>query len=324
MKFSVVVPCHNAAATIAQTLASIAAQTLLPYEVIVIDDNSTDDSRAQIAECAEESGLPFRIKTVNFACAGAARNAGIAQATGDWIALCDADDIWFPHHLEQAAQVLGDGEDVAYMANHCLRRAGADVPLPDSMRHQIETSGGGKTGAAWLDILVDGFHFGHSTVIYRRDVLREVGGFDENFERQEDLDLWLRMIARGTWAYGARSAMAYRTDTPGSLSKNIVKSECFYLRALLNNRAQFPGAAMQTLLARNTRRALSLAFVDGSRADFRAAYALARPHISPKLRVFYTLAPLFRPLVRGAIRLKRRWVWRNDPAKGVLDFEKSV
>ncbi len=320
MKFSVVVPCHNAATSIGQTLQSIAAQTLAPHEIIVVDDNSTDDSRAQIENC----GVPVQIYKVDFACAGAARNAGIAVATGDWIALCDADDVWFPHHLEQAAQVLRDGNDVAYMANHCLRRAGADESLPDSMRHQIESSGGGRTGATWLDILVEGFHFGHSTVIYRRAVLREAGGFDESFARQEDLDLWLRMIARGTWAYGAQEAMAYRTDTPGSLSKNIVKSEVFYLRALLGNRANFPGAAMQTLLGRSTRRALSLAFVDGSRTDFRAAYVLARLHISPKLRAFYALAPLFRPLVRGAIRLKRRWVWRNNPAKGKLSFEESV
>ena len=320
MKFSVVVPCHNASATVAQTLASIAAQTWAPHEIIVVDDNSTDDSRAQIENC----GVPVRFYRVDFACAGAARNVGIAAATGDWIALCDADDVWFSHHLAQAAQVLGDGDDVSYMANHCLRRADKDEPLPDSMTHRIEASGGGKMGAAWLDILVDGFHFGHSTVIYRRDALREIGGFDESFARQEDLDLWLRMIARGTWAYGAQAAMAYRTDTPGSLSKNIVKSEIFYLRALLRNRANFPGAALQILLNRNTRHALSLAFVDGTRADFRAAYALARPHISPQLRLFYALAPLFRPLVRGAIRLKRRWVWRHDPARGVLNFEESV
>ena len=320
MKFSVVVPCHNAATSIAQTLQSIAAQTLAPHEIIVVVDDCTDDSIAQIVA----SGVKVTLIDTDVRNAGAARNVGIARARGDWIALCDADDVWFPHHLEQAAQVLRGGEDVAYMANHCLRRAGADVLLPDSMRHHIESSGGGRTGAAWLDILVNGFHFGHSTVIYRRDVLQEIGGFDESFARQEDLDLWLRTIARGTWAYGAQGAMAYRTDTPGSLSKNIVKSELFYLRALLNNRAHFPGAAMQTLLGRNTRHALSLAFVDGSRADFRAAYVLALPHISPKLRAFYALAPLFRPIVQGAIRLKRRWVWRNDPAKGALNFEESV
>ena len=314
MKFSVVVPCHNAATTIAQTLQSIAAQTLAPHEIIVIDDDSTDDSRAQIAQ----SGVPVRLCEANVGCAGAARNVGIERASGDWIALCDADDVWFPHHLQQAASVLSGGHDVAYMANHDLCSEAGDAPLPNSMRHRIVESGGGKTGAQWLDILVSGFHFGHSTVIYRREYLEEIGLYDASFERQEDLDLWLRVVASGTWAYGARSAMAYRTDTPGSLSKNVVKSEYFYLRALLKNRAQFCGDAMQTLIARSARRSLSLAFVDGSRADFGTARPLAWPHIALPLRAFYALAPLARPLARGAIRLKRRWVWRHNPRLGAL------
>ena len=323
MKFSVVVPCHNAATTIAQTLQSIAAQTLAPHEIIVVDDSSSDDSRAQIAQFERKSGVAVRVCEANVSGAGAARNIGIERATGDWIALCDADDVWFPHHLQQAAELLRDGSDVAYMADHCLLSDAGESPLPASVAHRINESDGGKSGAQWLDVLAGGFHFGHSTVIYRRQHLEKIGAFDANFERQEDLDLWLRAVASGTWAYGARGAMAYRTDTPGSLSKNVVKSEIFYLRALLGNRALLGGTAMQTLIARSARRALSLAFVDGSRADFRVARALAWPHIAPKLRAFYALAPVARPLLRGAIRLKRRWVWRHAPQKGALHIDKT-
>ena len=307
MKFSVVVPCHNAAATIAETLGSIAAQTYSPHEIIVVDDGSTDDSRAQIAA----SGVEVTLCEAAVFNAGAARNLGITRARGDWIALCDADDLWFPHHLQQAARVLTGGADVAYMANHRMISAAGQSALPVSMRHRNLESGGAKVGAAWLDILVGGFHFGHSTVIYRRETLGQIGVYDPTFERQEDLDLWLRAIRSGSWAYGAQAAMAYRTDTPDSLSKDVVKSEVFYLRALLKNRARFPDANMKILIARSARRALSLAFVDGSRAEFRAARRLARPHISPFLSAFYVLAPLARPLVRAAIRRKRRWVWRH-------------
>ena len=323
MKFSVVVPCYNADTTIAQTLQSIAAQTLAPHEIIIVDDSSRDDSRAQIAQFERNSGVPVRLYQTDAACASAARNLGIAFATGDWIALCDADDVWFPHHLQQAAEILRDGSDVAYMANHCLLSDAGEAPLPASMAHRIERSGGGKTGAQWLDILANGFHFGHSTVIYRRQHLEKIGAFNADFERQEDLDLWLRAVASGTWAYGARSAMAYRTDTPDSLSKNVVKSEIFYLRALLGNRGVLDGAAMQTLISRSARRALSLAFVDGSRADFRAARWWAWPHIAPQLRAFYALTPIARPLVRGAIRLKRRWVWRHNSQTGALHLNET-
>lgn len=309
MKFSVVVPCHNAAATIVQTLQSIAAQILAPHEIIVVDDASTDASRAQIAA----SGVELTLIETDVHDSGTARNLGIARATGDWVALCDADDVWFPHHLEQAAQVLTGGEDVAYMANHCFLLAGEEKPIPDSMRHPIEHSGGGRNGIEWLDLLEQGLHFGHSTVIYRRDLLENNGGFDETFQRQEDLDLWLRAIKCGTWGYGARSAVAYRVDTPGSQTKSVIKSAYFNVRALLKNRESFPVQAMRTLIARNSRHALSLAFVDGSRADFNVLWHMVRPHISPRLRLFYVFARLIRPLARGAIRLKRRWVWRNNP-----------
>ena len=308
MKFSVVVPCHNAAATVAQTLASIAAQTLAPHEIFVIDDASTDDSHAQI----EASGVKVTLISAKVRNAGAARNLGIARASGDWIALCDADDLWFPHHLEQAARILAGGTDVAYMANHVLLDANGESPLPDSIQHRVE-AGGGKTGAQWVELLEGGFHFGHSTVIYRRETLQQIGGFDPKFERQEDLDLWLRAISHGDWAYGAQSAVAYRVDTAGSLSKAVIKSAYFYVPALLNNRAHLDSEALRTLIARNARHALSLAFVDGSRADFSAAWRMARPHISPRLRLVYALARWIRPLARGAIRLKRRWVWRNHP-----------
>lgn len=316
MKFSVVVPCHNAAATIAQTLHSIAAQTLAPHEILVIDDASTDDSRAQI----EASGVEITLVGANVRNAGAARNLGIERASGDWIALCDADDVWSPHHLEQAAQTLEGGDDVAYMANHSLLDADGESPLPDSIKHRVD-AGGGKTGVQWVELLEGGFHFGHSTVIYRRETLQKIGGFDPKFERQEDLDLWLRAISHGAWAYGARSAAAYRVDTAGSLSKAVIKSAYFYMPALLNNRAPLESEALRTLIARNARHALSLAFVDGSRDDFNAAWRMARPHISPRLRAFYALARLIRPLARGAIRLKRRWVWRNNPEVATRHYE---
>ncbi len=316
MQFSVVVPCHNAATSIAQTLQSIAAQTLAPHEIIVVDDASTDDSRAQIAQC----GVPVTLIEADVRNAGAARNLGIERASGDWVALCDADDLWFPHHLQQAAQILSGGDDVAYMANHCLLENGAQLPLPDSMRHRVN-SGGGKAGAEWIELLEGGFHFGHSSVIYRREHLQKIGSFDAGFERQEDLDLWLRALSGGTWAYGAQGAMAYRTDTAGSLSKAVIKSAYFYVVALLKNREGLESEALRVLIARNARHALSLAFVDGSRTDFEAAWRLARPHLSPRLRAFYALARPVRFAARGAIRLKRRWVWRGQGEVGKRRYE---
>ena len=317
MQVSVITPCHNAAAYIEATLDSAAGQSHLPHELIVIDDASTDDSRARVRAWSEaHPAVPLQLLEVNVRNAAAARNAGIAAASGDWIAFLDADDVWQRHHLENAAALLENGSDVAFMANHYfMSEDGGDLaPIVESMKHGIGESGGGHSSTWWLELIERGFHFGHSTVLMRLDRARQVGAFDAAQRRRHDLDLWLRVTQGQTWAYHAQEAASYRIDTPGSISKDPLETEFFYLKALLKNRAGYPTATMENLIAVSARRLMSLAFVDGTRAQWRAARRLAWPVISPRLRIFYRLTRVAAPLFRAAIRLKRRLVWsRQNP-----------
>src|SRR5262245_11631790 len=114
MDVSIIMPCHNAGRWIAAALKSAAQQTYPAYEIVVIDDASNDDSLDQI----EKSGVRVRLLHVNVHNAAAARNAGIEAAKGNWIALLDADDIWYPNHLERAFELLSTSSDVAFIANH--------------------------------------------------------------------------------------------------------------------------------------------------------------------------------------------------------------
>jgi glycosyltransferase involved in cell wall biosynthesis len=98
MKISVVIPAYNAAAFLPRSIASVRAQTLQPVEVIVVDDGSTDDTTAVAA------GLGVRVITRTNSGPSAARNTGIQMASGDWIALLDADDRWSPEKLERQAK----------------------------------------------------------------------------------------------------------------------------------------------------------------------------------------------------------------------------
>ena len=101
---SVVIPCYNGAAFLAETLGSIAGQTYPPLEVIVIDDGSMDDSAA----IAGRFGPLVRVVRQANQGESVARNRGIDEAKGDWIALLDADDVWEPAKLErQMAVALG-------------------------------------------------------------------------------------------------------------------------------------------------------------------------------------------------------------------------
>ena len=99
---SVVIPCYNAACFLKETLDSVLAQTVTPLEVIVIDDGSTDDSAA----IAESFGAPVKVLRQTNQGESIARNRGIDEATGEWVAFLDADDLWLPNKLERQLEEI--------------------------------------------------------------------------------------------------------------------------------------------------------------------------------------------------------------------------
>src|SRR5262249_11014717 len=196
MRISVITPCHNAAPWISTALRSIAQQTYAAYEIIVIDDASTDDSLAQI----EQSGVPVKLFHVDACNAAVARNVGIEEAKGDWIALLDADDVWYPNHLARAAELLSKTNDVAFMSNHdWIGLQDELLSLPEGFRCKLQAPRSGMDVEQFFQLIENGFHFGHSTVLYRLDRMRAVGMFDPSQRRRHDSDLWIRMIADQTW-----------------------------------------------------------------------------------------------------------------------------
>lgn len=309
MRVSVVIPCFNAGPWIATALRSVAQQTDPPHEILVIDDGSEDDSLTQI----RGSGVEVRLLQTRRANGAGARNAGIAAATGNWIALLDADDVWYPQHLERARTLLASGDDVAAMASHdWIDLAGRVVTLPAAFTARVDAAATGLPAARFLQLMREPFHFGHSTVLYRMDRLREVGGFDERQRRRHDLDLWLRMIHGKTWTYDSERTVGYREGTPGSISKALVDCEHFHLRALLKNSDRYRGDPnLAAEIAEAARRLMGLAFVDGTPREFESARALAWPYLSRNFQRWYRWAPFAGPVARAAMRARRRVVMRE-------------
>jgi glycosyltransferase involved in cell wall biosynthesis len=308
MRISVIIPCFNAGPWIATALQSVAQQTEPPHEILVIDDGSDDDSLAQIRGC----GVDVRLLQTPRANGAGARNAGIAAATGDWVALLDADDVWYPRHLERARALLAGTGDVATMASHdWIDLDGRVMAMPEAFNARFETATG-LPATRFLQLMREPFHFGHSTVLYRMDRLREVGGFDERQRRRHDLDLWLRMIHCHTWTYDSERTVGYREGTPGSISKVLVDCETFHLRALLKNSELYrddPHLAAE--IAEAARRLMGMAFVDGAPGEFESARVLAWPYLSRNFQRWYRWAPLAAPLARAAMRARRRVVMRH-------------
>jgi glycosyltransferase involved in cell wall biosynthesis len=304
MRISVIMPCHNAGPWIAATLRSVGQQVYPAHEIIVIDDDSTDESLDQIGN----AGVPVRVLQVRAHNAAAARNAGIEVATGDWIALLDADDLWYPNHLSRAVELLVKSNDVAFMSNHDWMNVRGDmVPFTEEFRCKLTTWRSGMNAEDFFKICQDGFHFCHSTVLYRLDRVRAVGMFDPNQRRRHDSDLWIRMIAGQTWTYDVVKSASYRIDTPGSLSSVEAECDFFYLRALVKNIDSVQGPIFREHLAREARRAMGIAFVNGPDDYYASIRDLACSHLPSRYWLFYRCASVWPSLARALLRTKRRY-----------------
>ena len=207
---SIVVPAHNAGRTLAQTLASVIAQTVVDYEVIVVDDGSTDDT-AQVAGQAQDS----RVTVVSTANGGVARarNHGIARATGSFVAFLDADDLWRPTKLADQLQRLAADPG----AGVCVTAA---TRIDDRSR-EIGLMGLEDTRDTCTALLLRSMVAGCiSSGLVRRSLLEAVGGFDPAFSQCADWDLWLRLSRETRFSLLDEDLVLYRTHA-GNMSDNI-------------------------------------------------------------------------------------------------------
>ena len=209
---SVIVPAYNAARTLAATLASIAAQTRPPLEVIVVDDASTDGT-VEIA-VTFATRLP-NLQVVRQAKNGGvskARNAGLAASHGDLLAFLDADDLWHPTYLTKMAEALQARPDASFAYSY-LRRVDMDgrvsgVPLRPSI-----------SGWAFYRMLDENFVGSGSNAVFRGEIVRELGGYDEEIPGVEDTYLQLLAAWRGPIAHVPEYLVGYRS-VPGSATSH--------------------------------------------------------------------------------------------------------
>ena len=216
---SIIVPAFNVSATLAETLTSLVAQTHAPFEVIVVDDGSTDDT-AQIAArfCRDK-----RVRVIGQANRGlaGARNSGIAAARGDVIGFCDSDDLWLPEklalhvaHLEANPHV-----GISYCGSALMNDAGELTGQAQRPRlREIDAASIFKRNP-----IGNG-----SAPILRRAVLEDIAYrprhepsrdwyFDETFRQSEDIECWLRIALSTDWQFEGIPGLwtKYRIATGG-------------------------------------------------------------------------------------------------------------
>jgi len=223
--FSVVIPAHNSAAFISQALESVRAQTFQDFEVIVVDDGSTDNTWQAIQGCA--GWFPGRFCSIrvepsqNKGPAGA-RNLGIRQAKGEFVAFLDSDDLWVPEHLAHA-----------YDAFHSHKEAGAFVGQGDlggnRLYHSIRNfTWPGPEPQEASSQLLRGCYFPLPSLCVRRDLLLALGGFREDLVCNEDWLLYLFLWKKTLFVHSPTVECQIRRREESASSSGRQMSKAMY------------------------------------------------------------------------------------------------
>lgn len=184
-KVSIILPTHNRAHFIKKSIKSVLAQTYNQYELIIIDDGSTDDTERIIQDIKDERLI--YIKHPHQKGANAARNTGIQHAKGEYIAFQDSDDIWSETKLEKqmkAFQQTPSNVGVVYTAFWRVKGCRRKYIPPKSLKI--------KEGNIFHSLLKKSF-IGTPSALIRRECLRKAGWFDENMPRLQDWEFFLRI-----------------------------------------------------------------------------------------------------------------------------------
>lgn len=219
---SVVICAYNAAPFIAETLESIFAQTYRNYEILVVNDGSTDQTDEAIAPYLERITY---LKQANSG-PGAARNAAFKYAQGRYVALLDSDDQWLPDYLETMLAQMHAAPEIDVLYPNAILFG---TPQWEGKLFQdICPSTAPVTLEKFLTRECNVF----ISALFKREILAEVGWFDESLRGSEDFDLWLRMLQHGYHFAFLRTPLARYRKRDDSLSSSSTRYFQNVLRAL--------------------------------------------------------------------------------------------
>jgi glycosyltransferase involved in cell wall biosynthesis len=305
-RVSVIIPAYNAAPFIKETIESVFAQTYPYFEVIVVNDGSPDTPELESVLAPYLDRVSY-IRQENRGLAGA-RNTGLTAATGEFVALLDADDIWLPNYLQRQVHCLNDGPDLSLV--YCNARFFGDSFLAGKEYMQLCPSEGEATATALISRRCHVF----VSVTARTEALRAVG-FDESLRSCEDFDCWIRFVAAGFKIGYHREVLVLYRKRKASLSTNQKAMAEFGLRVLGHSLSLWPDDSEEAMLLRRaaTEKKAELENIKGKLALVNRDFTAARAHFqasnshyqSSKLRAIILLLRFVPSLVRATYTLRK-------------------
>ncbi|MFC1739382.1 glycosyltransferase family 2 protein [Planctomycetota bacterium] len=290
MLISAIIPAFNAGRFINRTIDSILTQTYRDYEIIVVDDGSTDDTADIVKNYGDKVTYIYQDNSGD----GAARNTGIAAAKGDWTAFLDHDDEWLPKKLFMQMEVLQRNPTLRWCGSNRYQSDGKRCFPVGNVKAIKKALVNGDYFASFFEAMTKGVcPVITSTMLIRREVFEQVGVFDPSLVRCADLDLWWRIAYR----YPEIGYIAELMATVHLNVENIVSTK----HRLASKRGPLPDG----LIAKH----LKLADKQGALEDFK-------PYAKKRLRKKLVIAIYHgrKDDVRQAVEYFREyfpWHWRT-------------
>ncbi len=184
MKISVIIPTYNRKKTLARAIQSVINQSLSPFEILIIDDGSNDGTEEWVKEKFQNIKYIYQ----NNRGVSSARNIGIENANGDWVAFLDSDDEWLPNKLHEQVKTIESNPKIKFFhTNEIWIRNG--VRVNQMKKHK-------KYGGYIFEKCLDICRVSPSSVLIQKEVFDNIGVFDESLRVCEDYDLWLRITSK--------------------------------------------------------------------------------------------------------------------------------
>jgi glycosyltransferase involved in cell wall biosynthesis len=224
-RFTVVIPTYNRAEALRHTLRSVVDQSFHDFEVVIVDDGSTDNTKAVVEQFADSRIRYFW--TNNSGGPATPRNVGVSEATGEWIAFLDSDDLWSPLKLEVIDRSIGQDSNVDAIGNNEeIRHADARVEI----LHY-----GPATSDFYRTLLIEGNRCSTSAMTVRKSFIEKHGlrfNTSPEYVIVEDYDFWMRLALHGARYRFIDEVLGEYVLGEEGISRNLEKSRRNWMHLL--------------------------------------------------------------------------------------------
>lgn len=228
---SIIMPVYNGEKYVVEAIESILNQSYKDYEIIIVNDGSTDNTFDKIRSYLQLSNTKY-VEQRNRGLP-AALNTGIKASSGEYIAFLDCDDVWLPHKLDMQVVFMKEHPEVGLVHGNISYIDQYGTPFTPDSPYETDISGN------CFPELFMGNRIAVLTVLMKKECIRKVGFFSENLKYADDYDMWLRISRHYPLGHIDKCLAVYRKH-PGGISSNIIAHNADVLEVLGRTLKQFP------------------------------------------------------------------------------------